>query len=161
MEHMINRKIEEFHVSAYTKGDFTEVSQEDLMGHWSVLFFYPADFTFVCPTELGDLAEHYEEFKKEGCEIYSVSEDTHFVHKAWADASETIKKIQYVMLADPAGELARQFGVLVEKEGQALRGTFILNPEGVVKAYEYRQRSLWRSTETRYARPNGSPERRP
>lgn len=145
MEHMINRKIEEFHVSAYTKGDFIEVSQEDLMGHWSVLFFYPADFTFVCPTELGDLADHYEEFKKEGCEIYSVSEDTHFVHKAWADASETIKKIQYVMLADPAGELARQFGVLVEKEGQALRGTFILNPEGVVKAYEIHDMGIGRN----------------
>lgn len=80
MEHMINRKVEEFHVSAYAKGDFIEVSQEDLMGHWSVLFFYPADFTFVCPTELGDLAEHYEEFKKEGCEIYSVSEDLSLIH---------------------------------------------------------------------------------
>ena len=119
MEHMINRKIEEFHVSAYTKGDFTEVSQEDLMGHWSVLFFYPADFTFVCPTELGDLAEHYEEFKKEGCEIYSVSEDTHFVHKAWADASETIKKIQYVMLG--AGASVRSFG---GKRGTGPSGNF-------------------------------------
>ena len=136
MGNMINKQVEPFQVSAFSNGEFIEVSEKDLQGHWAVLFFYPADFTFVCPTELGDLAEHYEEFQKEGCEIYSVSEDTHFVHKAWADASETIKKIQYVMLADPAGVLARQFGVLVEEEGQALRGTFILNPEGKVKAYD-------------------------
>ena len=113
MENMINKQVEEFQVSAFCKGEFLDVTQEDLKGHWSILFFYPADFTFVCPTELGDLADHYEEFKEEGCEIYSVSEDTHFVHKAWADASDTIKKIQYVMLGDPAGVLAKQFGVLV------------------------------------------------
>ena len=106
MENLINKQIESFKVSAFCKGEFVEITQEDLKGHWSVLFFYTADFTFVCPTELGDLAEHYEQFKEENCEIYSVSEDTHFVHKAWADASDTIKKISYVMLADPAGVLA-------------------------------------------------------
>ena len=120
MENMINKQVEEFQVSAFCKGEFLDVTQEDLKGHWSILFFYPADFTFVCPTELGDLADHYEEFKEEGCEIYSVSEDTHFVHKAWADASDTIKKIQYVMLGDPAGVLAKQFGVLVEELGQVI-----------------------------------------
>lgn len=147
MGNLINKQVEPFQVSAFSNGEFIEVSEKDLQGHWSVLFFYPADFTFVCPTELGDLAEHYEEFQQEGCEIYSVSEDTHFVHKAWADASDTIKKIQYVMLADPAGVLARQFGVLVEEEGQALRGTFILNPEGKVKAYEIHDMGIGRNAE--------------
>ena len=104
-----------------------DVTREDTLGHWSVFFFYPADFTFVCPTELGDLADFYEEFKEAGCEIYSVSEDTHFVHKAWADASDTIKKIQYPMLGDPAGKLARELGVLDEEAGQAFRGN--LYPE--------------------------------
>ena len=99
-------------------------------------FFYPADFTFVCPTELEDLANKYEEFKKIGCEIYSVSCDTHFVHKAWHDASDTIKKIQYPMLADPTGALARDFDVMIEADGLAERGSFIVNPEGKIVAYE-------------------------
>ena len=119
--------------------------QNDLLGHWSVLFFYPADFTFVCPTELKDLGEHYEEFLEEDCQIYSVSEDTHFVHKAWADASETIRNLPYVMLADPAGKLARQFGVLLEEEGQALRATFLLNPAGEVVLYEIHDLGIGRS----------------
>lgn len=147
MEHMINRKIEEFHVSAYTKGEFTEVSQEDLMGHWSVLFFYPADFTFVCPTELEDLADKYEEFKKINCEVYSVSCDTHFVHKAWHDASKTIKKIQYPMLADPTGTITRDLDVMIEKDGMAERGTFIINPEGKVVAYEVTAGNVGRNAE--------------
>lgn len=142
---MINKKVEPFQVSAYCQGAFQKVTEADLTGHWSVLFFYPADFTFVCPTELGDLQDYYDEFKKCGCEIYSVSEDTHFVHKAWADASETIRCVAYVMLADPAGVLARQFGVLVEAEGQALRGTFILNPKGEVKAYEIHDMGIGRN----------------
>src|SRR5512137_1122763 len=98
---IINSQIPEFKVQSYHNGKFAEVSNKDLAGKWSVFFFYPADFTFVCPTELGDLADTYAEFKKLGVEIYSVSTDTHFVHKAWHDASETIKKIQYPMLADP------------------------------------------------------------
>lgn len=145
MEHMINRQIENFRVSAFHRGAFTKVTQEEVKGHWSVLFFYPADFSFVCPTELGDLAEHYEEFKKIGCEIYSVSEDTHFVHKAWADASETVRRIEYVMLSDSAGVLARQFGILEEELGQALRATFILNPAGRIKAYEIHDMGIGRN----------------
>ena len=93
MAHMIGQKLEPFSVMGYHGGEFKPYTDKDLLGHWSVLFFYPADFTFVCPTELKDLAEQYEGFKAEGCEIYSVSEDTHFVHKAWADASDTIKAI--------------------------------------------------------------------
>lgn len=147
MNNLINKQVEEFKVQAYLKGEFTEVTKEDILGHWSVFFFYPADFTFVCPTELGDLADFYEDFKDIDCEIYSVSEDTHFVHKAWADASDTIKKIEYPMLGDPAGVLAKDFGVLVEEEGQALRGTFIVNPKGQIKAYEVHDMGIGRNAE--------------
>ena len=98
---LINTQVKEFAVQAYHNGEFKEVTSESIKGKWSVFFFYPADFTFVCPTELGDLADNYAKFQEMGCEVYSVSTDTHFVHKAWADASETIGKIKYPMLADP------------------------------------------------------------
>lgn len=147
MASYIGREIEDFTVQAYHKGKFETVTKETVLGHWSVFFFYPADFTFVCPTELGDLADFYEEFKEIGCEIYSVSEDTHFVHKAWADASETIRKIEYPMLADPAGRLASFFDVLVEEDGQALRGTFIVNPEGKIRAYEVHDMGIGRNAQ--------------
>lgn len=147
MAGFIGREVEDFTVQAYRKGKFETVTKENMLGHWSVLFFYPADFTFVCPTELGDLEDFYEDFKEIGCEIYSVSEDTHFVHKAWADASETIRKIEYPMLADPAGRLASFFDVLVEEEGQALRGTFIVNPEGKIRAYEIHDMGIGRNAQ--------------
>ena len=133
---MINKEVNEFKVQSYQNGEFREVSKADILGKWSVFFFYPADFTFVCPTELEDLANKYEEFKAAGCEIYSVSTDTHFVHKAWHDASERIKKIQYVMLADPTHALSRDFEVLIEEDGLAERGSFIVNPEGKIVSYE-------------------------
>ena len=145
---LIGRKIEEFKVQAYHNGNFKEVSKEDVLGKWSIFFFYPADFTFVCPTELGDLADNYAKFKEAGCEVYSVSTDTHFVHKAWADATETIGKIQYPMLADPTGKLARMFEVLIEEEGLALRGSFVINPEGEIKAYEVNDLGIGRTAET-------------
>ncbi len=145
MGNLINKEITEFTVQAYQNGKFAAVNKNDVLGKWSVFFFYPADFTFVCPTELGDLADYYEDFKECGCEIYSVSEDTHFVHKAWADASETIAAIEYPMLGDPAGVLARAFGVLVEEEGKALRGTFIVNPAGKIKAYEIHDMGIGRN----------------
>ena len=110
---LIGKQIPEFKVQAYHNGDFKEVTSSDVKGKWGVFFFYPADFTFVCPTELGDLADNYENFQKIGCEVYSVSTDTHFVHKAWADASETIAKIQYPMLGDPTGTLSRGFEVMI------------------------------------------------
>ena len=147
MSGFIGKEITDFTVQAYHKGSFETVTKESVLGHWSVFFFYPADFTFVCPTELGDLADFYEEFREIGCEIYSVSEDTHFVHKAWADASETIGKIEYPMLADPAGRLASFFDVLVEEEGQALRGTFIVNPEGKIRAYEIHDMGIGRNAQ--------------
>ena len=133
---LIGKEISDFTVQAYADGQFKEITRDCVLGKWGVFFFYPADFTFVCPTELGDLADLYGEFKKIGCEIYSVSTDTHFVHKAWHDASDTIKKIKYVMLADPTHVLSKDFDVLIPDAGLALRGTFIINPEGKVVAYE-------------------------
>ncbi len=141
---IINSQIPEFKVQAYHNGKFTEVSNKDLAGKWSVLFFYPADFTFVCPTELGDLADNYAEFKKMGVEIYSVSTDTHFTHKAWHDASDTIKKIQYVMLADPTHALSKAFGVHIDDAGLAYRGTFVVNPEGKIKIVEIHDNGIGR-----------------
>ena len=144
---MINKKIEDFKVQAYQDGEFKEVTLEDVKGKWSVFFFYPADFSFVCPTELADVQDHYEEFKAMNCEVYSVSTDTHYVHKAWADATDTIGKIKYPMLADAAHVLSKQFGVLIEEDGLALRGTFILNPEGEIKAYEIHDLGIGRNAE--------------
>lgn len=133
---LIGKEINEFKVQAYQNGEFKEVTKEDLLGKWNVFFFYPADFTFVCPTELEDLANLYESFQKINCEIYSVSCDTHFVHKAWHDTSKRIQKIQYPMLADPTAALVKDLDVYIESEGVAERGTFIINPEGKVVAYE-------------------------
>ena len=133
---LINTPIKPFKANAFHNGKFITVSDADLKGKWSVVFFYPADFTFVCPTELGDLADHYDTFKAMGVEIYSVSTDTQFTHKAWHDTSETIGKIKYPMIGDPTGAITRNFDVMVESEGLALRGTFVINPEGVIKAIE-------------------------
>ena len=133
---MINKEIANFKVQAYHNNEFKTVTKDDVLGKWSVFFFYPADFTFVCPTELEDLANKYEEFKAIGVEIYSVSTDSHFVHKAWHDASDRIKKISYPMLADPTHTISRDFNVLIEEAGQAERGTFIVNPDGKIVGYE-------------------------
>lgn len=133
---LIGKNIGEFKTQAYHNNNFIEVTNESIKGKWSVFFFYPADFTFVCPTELGDLADNYEKFKEINCEIYSVSTDTHFVHKAWHDTSDTIKKIQYPMVADPTRKISEMFGVLIPEEGLALRGSFVVNPEGKIVAYE-------------------------
>ncbi len=141
---LIGKEVSDFKVQAFAGGDFREVSKADLLGKWSVFVFYPADFTFVCPTELGDLADHYEEFKKIGCEVYSVSTDSHFVHKAWHDASDTIKKIGYPMLADPTAKLAEDFEVYIEEEGMALRGSFVINPEAKIVSYEVNANNIGR-----------------
>ena len=142
---LINTTIKPFKAEAYRNGEFITVTDADLKGKWSVVFFYPADFTFVCPTELGDLADNYAEFQKLGVEIYSVSTDTHFVHKAWADASDTIRKIQYTMIGDPTGTITRNFDVMIEEAGQALRGTFVINPEGEIKVCEIHDLGIGRS----------------
>ena len=144
---LIGKEIEDFKVQSYVNGEFKEVKKEDLLGKWNVFFFYPADFTFVCPTELEDLANKYEEFKNNDCEIYSVSCDTHFVHKAWHDASDRIKKIQYPMLADPTAALAKDLEVYIEADGMAERGTFVINPEGKIVAYEVNAGNVGRNAD--------------
>ena len=136
MKSLINTEVLPFHATAFHNGQFVQVSDADLRGKWSVVFFYPADFTFVCPTELADLADNYAEFKKLGVEIYSVSTDTHFTHKAWHDTSDAIKKIQYVMVGDPTGTVSRNFGVMIEEAGLADRGTFVIDPDGKIQIVE-------------------------
>lgn len=133
---VINTEIKPFKAQAFKNGEFLEVSDTDVKGKWAVFFFYPADFTFVCPTELGDVADYYDEFQKLGVEIYSVSTDTHFTHKAWHDASDTIRKIKYTMIGDPTMQVSRNFEVLREDQGLANRGTFIVDPQGVIQAVE-------------------------
>ena len=129
---LVNTKVKPFKAQAFKNGKFVEVTEASLAGKWAVFFFYPADFTFVCPTELGDVADHYAELQKLGVEVYSVSTDTHFTHKAWHDTSDTIGKIEYPMIGDPTHAISRNFGVLIEEAGLALRGTFVVNPEGKI-----------------------------
>lgn len=145
MSSLINTQVQPFKATAYHNGKDVTVTEADLKGKWSVVFFYPADFTFVCPTELEDLADHYAEFRKLGAEIYSVSTDTHFTHKAWHDHSPAIKKIQFPMVADPTGRISRNFGVMIEEQGLALRGTFVINPEGHIKVMEVHDLGIGRS----------------
>lgn len=147
MSTIINSSIIDFKVQAFHNGEFKTVSRADLKGKWAIFYFYPADFTFVCPTELGDLADKYEQLKQLGVEVYSVSTDTHFVHKAWHDASPTIKKIKFPMLADPTGLLSRAFGVHIEEEGLAYRGTFLADPEGKIKLAEAQDNAVGRNAE--------------
>ena len=151
---LVNTQIKPFQNTAFKDGKFIEISEKDIKGKWSVFFFYPADFTFVCPTELGDLADHYEEFQKLGVEIYSVSTDTHFTHKEWHSHSDTISKIKYTMIGDPSWTLTRNFEVMrkyqendEEKElGLADRGTFIVDPKGIIQAVEITAEGIGRDT---------------
>lgn len=133
---LMNTEIKPFKATAYHAGQFVDLTEASLKGKWSVVFFYPADFTFVCPTELGDLADNYAEFKKLKVEIYAVSTDTHFTHKAWHDTSDTIAKLQFPMIGDPTGTITRNFGVMIESEGLAERGTFVIDPEGKIQIIE-------------------------
>lgn len=133
---LINTTVKSFSADAYRAGKFVTVTDADLMGKWSVVFFYPADFTFVCPTELEDLADNYATFQSMGVEIYSISTDTHFAHKAWHDTSESAGKIQYTMVGDPTGTISRNFEVMIEKAGLADRGTFVIDPDGKIQIVE-------------------------
>ncbi len=142
---IINSKLQPFSATAFHNGDFIDVSEKDIDGKWAVFFFYPADFTFVCPTELGDMADHYAKLQEMGVEVYSVSTDTHFTHKAWHDSSDTINKIQFPMIGDPTGRITRNFGVMIEEDGLALRGTFVVNPEGEIKVAEVHDLGIGRS----------------
>ncbi|HKH06061.1 MAG TPA: alkyl hydroperoxide reductase subunit C [Acidimicrobiales bacterium] len=142
---LINTELKPFTATAYHDGEFVDVSDEDLRGKWSVVFFYPADFTFVCPTELGDLADNYAEFQRLGVEIYSVSTDTHFTHKAWHDTSDTIGKIRYPMIGDPTTAISQNFDVLRENEGLADRGTFVIDPDGIIQVVEITAEGIGRN----------------
>ncbi len=141
---LINTEIKPFTAQALKQGKFIEITEASLQGKWAVVFFYPADFTFVCPTELEDLAENYAEFQKLGVEIYSVSTDSHFSHKAWHDTSEAIGKIEYTMVGDPTHAIARNFEVLIEDAGMADRGTFVIDPEGKIQIIEVHAGSIGR-----------------
>lgn len=133
---LINTKIQPFKATAFHNGEFVEVSDATLNGKWSIVMFYPADFTFVCPTELEDMADLYAEYKKLDVEIYSVSTDTHFSHKAWHDTSDAIGKIQFPMVGDPSGTITSNFGVMREGQGLADRATFLIDPQGVIQYLE-------------------------
>jgi peroxiredoxin (alkyl hydroperoxide reductase subunit C) len=141
---LINTQVKPFSATAYQNGKFIPVTDETLKGKWAVLMFYPADFTFVCPTELEDLADHHAAFKKLGVELYGVSTDSHFAHKAWHDTSDAIKKVNYALIGDPTQALSRNFEVLIEEEGMALRGTFVINPEGFIKVMEVHDNGIGR-----------------
>lgn len=137
----------EFSVPAYVDGEFRTVSHQDLLGHWSILFFYPADFTFVCPTELLDMADNYDRFREMGAKVYAVSTDTQFTHKAWHDSSESIGKVRFPMLADKTGFLSESLGVLDPESYMAYRGTFVINPEGQIKLAEVNDNGIGRNSD--------------
>nr|WP_092072855.1 alkyl hydroperoxide reductase subunit C [Dendrosporobacter quercicolus]NSL48864.1 peroxiredoxin [Dendrosporobacter quercicolus DSM 1736]SDM50719.1 peroxiredoxin (alkyl hydroperoxide reductase subunit C) [Dendrosporobacter quercicolus] len=145
---LIGTEVKPFKAQAYHNGKFIELTEQDFKGKWSIVCFYPADFTFVCPTELEDLQNQYASLKELGVEVYSVSTDTHFTHKAWHDSSETIKKITYIMIGDPSHTLSRNFEVLIEDKGLADRGTFIIDPDGVVQAVEINAGGIGRDAST-------------
>jgi peroxiredoxin len=142
---LINKQIKPFTAEAFKDGAFVTVSDEDIKGKWAVFYFYPADFTFVCPTELGDLADHYAELQKLDVEVFSVSTDTHFTHKAWHASSDTIAKIQYAMIGDPSLQISTDFEVLREGQGLADRGTFLVDPDGVVQFTEVTAEGIGRN----------------
>jgi len=142
---IIGSTLKPFTTQAYKEGKFVEVSDQDVLGKWAVFVFYPADFTFVCPTELEDLADNYAEFQRLGVEVYSVSTDTHFSHKAWHDTSPAIGKIRYTMLGDPSGVITNNFGVMREGQGLADRGTFLIDPDGVIQFMEITAEGIGRN----------------
>ena len=144
---LIGTKIPEMEIEIFNNNDTKKVKLSDYNGRWLILFFYPADFTFICPTELEDMAELYDKFKENDAEVISISTDTIFAHKAWHDNSPAIGKIKFPMGADPTGKLCRALGTYIEDEGLSLRGSFIINPEGVVKAYEVHDNSIGRSAD--------------
>lgn len=145
---LIGSEVKPFSASAFHNGEFVDLTDANLRGKWSVVCFYPADFTFVCPTELEDLQNQYATLKALDVEVYSVSTDTHFTHKAWHETSETIGKIEYVMIGDPSHVISRNFEVLNEQDGLADRGTFIIDPDGVIQTVEINADGIGRDAST-------------
>lgn len=146
-EPITGKHIPDFKLEAFVNNKIKKINFSDYQGKWIVLIFYPGDFTFVCPTELEELAGLYNEFKKLGAEVFSVSTDSVYVHKAWHDQSPAIKKVDFPMIADPTGKLAKELGVYLEKHGVALRGSFIINPDGIIKAYEVHSNKIGRNAQ--------------
>lgn len=143
----IGAEVPDFEGEIYHEEAFRKINLSEYRGKWLILFFYPADFTFVCPTELEDLAENYATFRELGAEILSVSTDTVFVHKAWHDHSDAVRKVNYPMFADPTGNLSRLFGTYIDAEGVSLRGTFIIDPDGVLQSIEVNANNIGRSSD--------------
>lgn len=143
----IGDKVKDLSLDVFYEENIKKINFSDYTGKWLILLFYPADFTFVCPTELEDAAKHYKEFSELGAEIISISTDTAFVHKAWHDNSVAIKKVTYPMGADPTGNICREFGTYIDHEGLSQRATFIIDPDGKVVAYEIHDNSIGRSIE--------------
>jgi NADH-dependent peroxiredoxin subunit C len=143
----INQTAPDFFEDSFIDGEIKKIRLSDYKGKWVILFFYPADFTFICPTELGELADRYEEFKKLGSEIISISTDTAYVHKAWHDSSEKIKKIKYPMLSDPTHKISESYDTLIPEQGLSLRATFLIDPDGIIKAFEFHNNDIGRSSD--------------
>jgi len=141
---LINTQVPAFQTQAFHNGKFVDVSSESLKGKWSVIIFMPAAFTFNCPTEVEDAADNYAEFQKAGAEVYIVTTDTHFSHKVWHETSPAVGKAQFPLVGDPTHTLTRGFGVHIDEEGLALRGTFIVNPDGVIKTLEIHDNAIAR-----------------
>ena len=141
---LINTKVPAFKANAYKNGAFITVSDEDLKGKWSVLIFMPAAFTFNCPTEIEDAADHYAEFQAMGAEVYIITTDTHFSHKVWHETSPAVGKAQFPLVGDPTHQLTRAFGVHIDEAGLALRGTFVIDPEGTIKTMEVHDNAIAR-----------------
>ena len=141
---LINTKVPAFKANAFHGGKFVEISDADFTGKWSVVIFMPAAFTFNCPTEIEDAADNYAEFQKLGAEVYIVTTDTHFSHKVWHETSPAVGKAQFPLVGDPTHQLTRAFGVHIDEEGLALRGTFVINPDGVVKTMEIHDNAIAR-----------------
>lgn len=146
----IGAAVPDFELEGYQGDDIKKYKLSDQRGKWVILFFYPADFTFVCPTELEEMAAYYDKFKSINTEVFSVSTDTVFVHKAWHDTSDAIKKVTFPMLADPRRTLCQTMGTYIESEGLSLRGTFIIDPKGVLKSIEINDNSIGRSAKELY-----------
>lgn len=144
---LINTEILDFSTQAFHNGEFIEVSKNDVLGKWAIFFFYPGDFTFVCPTELGDLADFYPQLQELGVEVYSVSTDSHFVHKAWHESSDQVGKVNYIMLGDSTGEITNNFQNMRPGAGQADRATFLIDPEGKIQYIEQTAEGIGRSAE--------------
>ena len=141
---LINTQVQPFKTEAFHNGKFVTVSDETLKGKSSVLIFMPAAFTFNCPTEVEDAADNYAEFQKLGAEVYIVTTDTHFAHKVWHETSPAVGKARFPLVGDPTHALTNAFGVHIPEEGLALRGTFVINPEGIIKTAEVHSNEIAR-----------------